>query len=76
MKNKLKKLAKITFFLSLADFALSYVCFHFLTDSGFTTVWQPEAGKPYVTLMIMILGVLFLFSSILSLLIAKIFCEE
>ncbi len=76
MKTKLKKLAKITFFLSLADFALSYVCFHFLTDSGFTTVWQPEAGKPYVTLMIMILGVLFLFTSILSLLSAKIFCEE
>ena len=76
MKNKLKKLAKITFFLSLADFALSYVCFHFLTDTGFTTVWQPEAGKPYVTLMIMILGVLFLFASILSLLIAKIVCDE
>ena len=76
MKMKLKKFAKVTFLLSLADFALSYVCFHFLTDAGFTTVWQPEAGKPYVTLMIMILGVLFLFSSIVSLLMAKIFFEE
>ncbi|MBR3610705.1 MAG: hypothetical protein IKL57_04475 [Oscillospiraceae bacterium] len=47
--------------------------FHYLTDSGFTSVWQAEAGKPFVTELFANLGVLFLFSSIISLIISFIF---
>ena len=73
MKQKMKKLSAWCFGLSLVTFALNYVCFHFLTDAGFTTVWQPEPGKPWVTLLVAVLGVLFLFGSIMSLLIGSIF---
>ena len=76
MKQKMKKLSAWCFGLSLATFALNYVCFHFLTDAGFTTVWQPEAGKPFVTDLVGQLGVLLLFASIMSLLAAKILFGE
>ena len=38
--------------------------------------FQQEAGKPFVTLLLGILGVLFLFGSIMSLLIAHIIFKE
>lgn len=76
MRKKLNKLSAWSFGLALVTFAFNYVCFHFLTDSGFTTVWQPEAGKPFVTDMIGQLGVLFLFAAIMSLLMGKILFGE
>ena len=76
MKKKLKKLSGWCFALAVVTFGINYVCFHFLTDSGFTTVWQPEAGKPFVTGMVGQLGVLFLFAAIMSLLIGKILFGE
>ena len=45
-------------------------------DNGFTTVFQQEAGKPFVTEMVADLSVLFLFSGILCQMIAKIFCSD
>ena len=76
MKQKFKKLSSVSFVLALVLFALSFVLFHFLTDSGFTTVFQQEAGKPFVTEMAADLSVLFLFSGILCQMIAKIFCSD
>ena len=76
MKQKLKKLSIQCFVLALVLFALSFVMFHFLTDSGFTTVFQQEAGKPFVTEMTADLGVLFFFSGILCRMIAKIFFPD
>lgn len=76
MKQKLEKLSRWCFLLAVAIFGIDYLCFHFLTDSGFTAVWHPEAGKPFVTEMIGILGVLFLFGSIFALLLAKIVFTE
>ena len=62
MKEKLKKLSCGCFLLAAVTFAIDYICFHFLTDSGFTTVWQLEAGKPFATELVGQLGVLFLFA--------------
>ncbi len=76
MRKKLNKLSAWSFCLALITFALNYVCFHFLTDAGFTTVWQPEAGKPFVTDLVGQLGVLFLFAAIMSLLIGRILFGE
>lgn len=76
MRKKLNKLSGWSFVLAVVTFAINYVCFHFLTDAGFTTVWQPEAGKPFVTDLVGQLGVLFLFAGIMCLLIGKIFYPE
>ena len=76
MKRKFKKLSNRCFVLALVLFALSFVLFHFLTDSGFTTVFQQEAGKPFVTEMVADLSVLFFFSGILCRMIAKIFFSD
>ena len=76
MKQKFKNLSNWCFLLAVILFALSFVLFHYLTDSGFTSVWQPEAGKPFVTEMAADLGVLFFFCSILCRMIAKIFFSD
>ncbi|MBR2040777.1 MAG: hypothetical protein IJ945_00145 [Oscillospiraceae bacterium] len=73
MKKKFRVLSLISFIISIIIFVLSYFMFHYLTDSGFTSVWQAEAGKPFVTELFADLGVLFLFSSIISLIISFIF---
>jgi hypothetical protein len=57
-------------------FAINYFIFHFVTDEGISTVWQPEAGKPFVTDLVGSFGVLFLFASVMSLLIALIFFSK
>lgn len=76
MKQKFKNLSNWCFLLAVILFALSFVLFHYLTDSGFTSVWQPEAGKPFVTEMVADLSVLFFFSGILCRMIAGIFFPE
>jgi len=73
MKQKFRKLSNRCFVLAAVLFVMSFVLFHFLTDTGFVTTWQPEAGKPFVTEMVADLGVLFLFSGILCRMIAGIF---
>lgn len=76
MKNKFKTLSKYSFIISLIIFVLSYFTFHFVTDAGITLVWHPECGKPFVTAMLAGLGVLFLFGSLMSLLIIHVFFKE
>ena len=77
MKKKLRTLSFWSFLLAVAIFAFDYVLFHYITPGGvFTAVFQQEAGKPFVTLLLGILGVLFLFGSIMSLLIAHIIFKE
>ena len=52
MKQKLLKLSLITLIIGLCVLAINYFFFHFVTDSGITFTWHPEAGKPFVTDMI------------------------
>ena len=72
MKQKLNRLGGWSVAISVGIFVLSYFLYHFLTDSGFTPLWQPVPGKPFVTLLFSILGVLFLFAGLMSFLAAAI----
>jgi len=46
---------------------------HTLPGGSVTSVWQPEPGKPWITLLFSVWGVMFLFSGVMSLLIGQIF---
>ena len=75
-KKKLLKLSLVSLIIGLIVLAIAYFFFHFVTDDGITFVWHPEAGKPFVTDMIGQLGTLFLFTSAISAISAKIFFDE
>lgn len=72
-KKKLLKLSLVCLIIGLAVLAIAYFFFHFVTDEGITLTWHPEAGKPFVTDLIGMLGVLFIWSSAMSLISAFIF---
>ena len=79
MNQKYKTLALWCLLLALVTFVLSYLIYHFTLPGGFFTItlqWQPTPGKPFVTQMVADLGVLFLFGSVMSLLIGRIFFPE
>ncbi|MBQ2737324.1 MAG: hypothetical protein IJF38_01435, partial [Clostridia bacterium] len=65
-KQKLFKLSVITLIIGVIILAINYFFFHFVTDTGISLTWHPEAGKPFVTDMIGQLAVLFLFTSAIS----------
>lgn len=69
MKKKLLKLALVTLIIAVVVLAIAYFFFHFVGDEGIRE-WQPEAGKPFVTDLIGMFGVLFLWSSAMSLILA------
>ena len=74
MKKKLLTLSVCTFVLAAAIFVFSYFMYHYMDPTGiWTNVWSPTPGKPYVTLLFAIWGVMFLFSSVMSALSAFIF---
>ena len=75
-KKKLFKLSLITLAIGLGLLAVAYFFFHFVTDSGITFKWHPEAGKPFVTDMIGQLAVLFLFASSMSAISALVFFDK
>ena len=63
--------------LAVVLFAAAYILFHYMTpEMTFTTTFRTEPGKPLVTEMVAMLGVLFLFNGILSGMIANIFFSE
>ena len=76
MREKLIKLSIWQISIAAVVFVINYFFFHFVTDSGITTVWQPEAGKPFVADLIGNLGVLFIFGSAISLLCAFILYDK
>ena len=77
MKKKIKTLSVCCFVLALAIFAFSYILYHYtMPGGGFTAVWQPEPGKPMVTWLFAIWGVMFLFAGVMSLLVGRIFFSE
>jgi hypothetical protein len=74
MRKKFNILALCSFALALGIFVFSYILYHHtLPDGGFTAVYQMEPGKPLVTLLFSIWGVTFLFASVMSFLIGRIF---
>ena len=75
-RKNLLKLSLITLIIGLCVLAIAYFFFHFITDDGITFVWHPEAGKPFVTDLIGQFGVLFLWSSAMSLILALVFFKK
>ena len=75
-KQKLLKFSLITLIIALGLLAISYFFFHFVTDSGITFTWHPEAGKPFVTDMLGQLSVLFIFASSTSAISALVFFDK
>ena len=74
MRKKCNTLAAWTFCLAVVIFIISYILYHYMLPGGvFTLTWQPEPGKPVVTMMVAMWGVMFLFASVMSLLIGHIF---
>ena len=74
-KQKLFKLSIITLIIGILLIGIDYFFFHFVTDSGITLTWHPEAGKPFVTDMIGQLAVLFVFASAMSAISALVFFD-
>ncbi len=75
-RKKLVKLAIICIAIAVLVLAIDYVIFHYVTDDGFTTERQEEAGKPFVTQLVGQFGVLFLFLGTASLLVAFVCLEK
>ena len=70
-KNLLK--ASLIFLIAgIIVLAIAYFFFHFVTDEGITFVWHPEAGKPFVSDLIGLLGTLFLWGSATTLTFALV----
>ncbi len=75
-KKSLQRLSLITLIIGLIVLAIAYYFFHFVTDSGFTLTFHEEAGKPFVTDLIGIFGVLFIWSSAISFIFSLVFFSE
>lgn len=76
LKGKLLRLSLILAIIGVVFLVLSYFCFHYVTDSGITTVWHPEAGKPFVTLYIGVFGVIMIAEAAVAALSAVIFFDK
>lgn len=76
MRIKLFKLSGISFGISAFILTFNYFFFHYFGENGFSNVFHKEAQKPFVSNLIGQLGVLFLFTSFLSLIIAFIFYKK
>ena len=72
-KKNLLKFSWITLVIGLCVLAVAYFFFHFVTDEGIQFIWRPEVEKWYVTLLIGMFGVLFVFASAISCLSALLF---
>ena len=76
MRKKLLKFSLISFLISVAVFVINYFFYHFVTDEGITFTFHEEPGKPFVADLIGQLGVLFLFSALVSLIAAFVLCDK
>ena len=75
-KSKLLKLSLISLIISVISFVINYFFYHFVTDSGITTVFQSEPGKPFVAFLIGIFATLFFFASVFTLVCAFVFEDK
>lgn len=76
MEKKILKLSLITLIVGIVFLFLAFFAFHYLTDAGISTIWHPEADKPYVTELLGDFGIINLATSFISLLIYLIFRKK
>ena len=72
-KNKFLKLSLYCLIISVIVFIINYFFYPFVTDDGISLTFNEEPGKPFVANLIGYFAVMFLFASVISLLIAHIF---
>ena len=72
-KKNFLKLSLYTGIISVIVFVINYFFYHFVTDDGISLTFNEEPGKPFVANLIGYFAVMFLFASVISLLIAHIF---
>lgn len=65
-KSKMYKLSIILCIIGVLFLILSYFMFHYLLDTGLTSIKQEEANKPFVTNLAGNFGVLCLFGGLVS----------
>ena len=75
MRKKLIRFSLYQLIISVVMFVINYLVYHFVTDEGVTLVWQAEAGKPFVTMLIGVFATLFLFGSAVSILAAFVLAD-
>lgn len=71
-KQNILKLSFTSFLIAIIVFVFDYLFYHFVTDDGISIFWHEEVGKPFITEIIGDFGVLFLFFSIITFLVACI----
>ena len=76
LRKRLYKLSIACLVIAVVVFIINYFVFHYVTDEGITLIWHPEAGKPFVTNLIGILGADLVFASIVSALCGRIICKK
>lgn len=70
MKEKLLRLSLWCFAIALGIFVLSYLLYHYLDPAGgFTAQFQETPAKPFVTLLLAVWGVMFLFGGTAALMV-------
>lgn len=72
LRKRLYKLSVACLVIAIIVFIINYFVFHYVTDEGITLIWHAEAGKPFITNLIGILGADMVFASIISALCARI----
>ena len=73
-RKKLVLLSIVCLLLALAVFYLDFWIYHYITPEGTVSpVFRQEVGKPLITQLLGNLGVMFLFSSLMSMVLAIIF---
>lgn len=76
MKKKFFLLSVSSFMLFVLIELFTYFFYHYFTAEGFGVFWHAEPYKPFITFLFGIWGTMFLFSAIISLLIALIFYKN
>ena len=75
-KKRLRRCAVVFFLLSLAVFGIDYFFFHYVTAGGIVSAALSEPDKPFVTLLIGVLGTDLLFASFASAVLAHILPDK
>ena len=76
MRKRFFKLSLAQLIAAAVVFVINYFVYHFVTIEGFTTVWQANPGKPFVSMLVGVLGTLLLFGAVTSALSALILFDK
>ena len=77
LKKKFRILSVVSLVLALAIFVFTFRMYHYGTaDLTFTDIWHDEPEKPFITLLFGVWGTIFLFSSVMSLVVSIIFFNK